>query len=86
MKVTGKTIVEIELDPLDEIRITVQTLRKALEWPDEAHINRDGNLVIDHMGYTSHSFISEVEIIRKATEEDFALQKILDALRVYRTK
>lgn len=82
MKVKGKVDVEIEIDSLERKRITVQTLKQTLSWPDEAYINQAGDLVIDHMGHTSHSFRLDIEIIRKATELDFALVKIIDALNI----
>lgn len=77
MKIKGKAVIEVEIDSLERKKITVQTLKEALSWPDEAYIDRDGNLVVDHMGHTSHSFRLDLEVIRKATEEDFALDKIL---------
>ena len=80
MKIKGKAEVEVEIDSLEKKRITVQTLKEALSWPDEAYIDKNGNLVIDHMGHTSHSFRLDLEIVRKATEEDFALSKILRLL------
>ena len=80
MKIKGKALVEVEIDPLESKRITVQTLKEALSWPDEAYIDQNGNLSIDHMGHTSHSFRIDIEIVRKATEEDFALSKILEVL------
>lgn len=84
MKVLGKAAVEVELDLQTELMITVQTLRKVLDWPIGAHIDQNGNLIVDHDGHTSHKFINEVEIIRKANEDDFALRDILYRLSKYK--
>lgn len=80
MKVKAKAIVEVELDPQEELKITVQTLRKALLWPVGAYIDQNGNLIVDHDVHTSHKFTAETKIIRKADEDDFALRKILSRL------
>ena len=80
MKIKAKAIVEVELDLQEEHKVTVQTLRRALQWPIGAYIDQNGNLVVDHDVNTSHKFINETEIIRKADEEDFALSKILHRL------
>jgi hypothetical protein len=84
MKVKAKAILEVELDPQEELKVTVQTLRKALLWPAGAYIDQNGNLVIDHDVNTSHKFTNETVIIRKADEDDFALRKILYRLSVGR--
>lgn len=84
MKVRAKAIVEVELDPQEELKVTVQTLRRALQWPVGAYIDVNGNLIVDHDGHTSHKFINETEIIRKADEYDFALRKILHSLSVFK--
>ena len=84
MKVKAKALLEVELDREEELRVTVQTLRRALQWPQGAYIDQNGNLVVDHDGHTSHKFINGTEIIRKADEEDFALRKILYRLSVGR--
>jgi hypothetical protein len=82
MKVKAKAIIEAELDTQEELRVTVQTLRRALSWPVGAYVDQNGNLVVDHDAHTSHNFTAETEIIRKADEEDFALRKILYRLSV----
>lgn len=84
MKVKAKALLEVELDREEELKVTVQTLRRALQWPPGAYIDQNGNLVVDHDGHTSHKFINETEIIRKADEEDFALRRILYRLSVGR--
>ena len=84
MKVRAKAIVDVELDPQEELKVTVQTLRRALQWPIGAYIDINGNLIVDHDGHTSHKFTAETEIIRKADEEDFALSKILHRLSFYK--
>lgn len=84
MKVKAKALLEVELDREEALKVTVQTLRRALQWPQGAYIDQNGNLVVDHDGHTSHKFINETEIIRKADEEDFALRKILYRLSVGR--
>jgi hypothetical protein len=80
MKVKAKALLEVELSNEEQLKVTVQTLRRALQWPVGAYIDQNGNLVVDHDGHTSHKFIDETEIIRKADEEDFALRKILHRL------
>ena len=80
MKVKGKTTVEVEIDQSEARRITVRTLRDTFGWPDGAYIDVNGNLIVAHDGHTSHSFVNNIEIIRKADEDDFALRKILYSL------
>ena len=84
MKVRAKALLEVELSNEEQLKVTVQTLRRALQWPVGAYIDQNGNLVVDHDGHTSHKFINETEIIRKADEEDFALRKILHRLSFYK--
>lgn len=84
MKVKAKALLEVELDHEEELKVTVQTLRKALLWPDNAYIDVNGNLVVDRDIYTSHKFTDETVIIRKADEDDFALRKILYRLSIGR--
>lgn len=84
MKVKGKVLVDVELEPQEELKVTVQTLRKALLWPVNAYIDENGNLVVDRDIYTSHKFTDETVIIRKADEDDFALRKILYRLSIGR--
>ena len=82
MKVKAKALLEVELSHEEQLKVTVQTLRRALVWPTRAYIDINGNLIVDHDVNTSHKFINETEIIRKADEEDFALSKILHRLSV----
>ena len=82
MKVKAKALLEVELSNEEQLKVTVQTLRRALQWPLGAYIDINGNLIVDHDGHTSHKFINETEIIRKADEDDFALRKILYRLSV----
>jgi hypothetical protein len=82
MKVKAKALLEVELSNEEQLKVTVQTLRRALQWPLGAYIDINGNLIVDHDGHTSHKFVNETEIIRKADEEDFALSKILYRLSV----
>ena len=80
MKVKGKTTVEVEIDQSEAKRITVRTLRDTFGWPDGAYIDVNGNLIVEHDTHTSHSFVNNIEIIRKATEEDFTLRNIIHSL------
>jgi secreted PhoX family phosphatase len=80
MKVKGKTTVEVEIDQEEARRITVRTLRDIFGWPDGAYIDVNGNLIVVHDGHTSHSFVNNIEIIRKANEDDFALRNIIHSL------
>ena len=80
MKVKGKSIVEVEIDQNEARRITVRTLRDTFGWPDGAYIDINGNLIVEHDAHTSHSFVNNVEIIRKATEEDFTLRNIIHSI------
>jgi secreted PhoX family phosphatase len=80
MKVKGKSIIEVEIDQEEAKRITVRTLRDTFGWPDGAYIDINGNLIVEHDAYTSHSFVNNVEIIRKATEEDFTLRNIIHSI------
>jgi secreted PhoX family phosphatase len=80
MKVKGKSIVEVEIDQSEAKRITVRTLRDTFGWPDGAYIDINGNLIVEHDAHTSHTFTNNVEIIRKANEEDFALRRIIHEL------
>ena len=84
MKVKAKALLEVELSNEEQLKVTVQTLRRALQWPIGAYIDVNGNLIVDHDGHTSHKFINETEIIRKADEYDFALRKILHSLSVFK--
>lgn len=84
MKVKAKALLEVELSHEEELKVTIQTLRRALQWPVGAYIDVNGNLIVDHDGHTSHKFTNETEIIRKADEDDFALRKILYRLSVGR--
>ena len=80
MKVKGKTTVEVEIDQSEAKRITVRTLRDIFDWPDGAYIDVNGNLIVVHDAHTSHSFVNNIEIIRKANEDDFALRNIIHSI------
>jgi hypothetical protein len=80
MKAKGKSIVEVEIDQEEAKRITVRTLRDIFGWSDGAYIDVNGNLIVEHDAHTSHSFVNNVEIIRKANEDDFALRRIIHEL------
>lgn len=80
MKVKGKTTLEVEIEQSEAKRITVRTLRDIFDWPDGAYIDVNGNLIVEHDAHTSHSFTNNVEIIRKANEDDFALRNIIHSL------
>ena len=80
MKVKGKTTVEVEIDQSEAKRITVRTLRDIFDWPDGAYIDVNGNLIVVHDAHTSHSFVNNIEIIRKANEDDFTLRNIIHSL------
>jgi hypothetical protein len=80
MKVKGKSIVEVEIDQEEAKRITVRTLRDTFGWPDGAYIDVNSNLIVVHDDHTSHSFVNNIEIIRKANEDDFALRNIIYSL------
>ena len=84
MKVKAKALLEVELSHEEALKVTVQTLRRALQWPEGAYIDVNGNLIVDHDGHTSHKFINETEIIRKADEYDFALRRVLHSLSVFK--
>jgi len=80
MKVKGKSIVEVEIDQEEAKRITVRTLRDTFGWPAGAYIDVNGNLIVEHDAHTSHSFVNNIEIIRKANEDDFTLRNIIHSL------
>ena len=80
MKVRGKTTLEVEIDQSEARRITIRTLRDIFDWSDGAYIDVNGNLIVAHDDHTSHSFVNNIEIIRKANEDDFALRNIIYSL------
>jgi hypothetical protein len=81
MNVKGKALIEIELSDKDQIDITLKTLKRVMNWPEDAYIDdASGDLIRDEVCYTSHSFTDHIHI-RTATEDDKAFQRILSKFR-----
>lgn len=80
MNVKGKALIEIELSNKDQIDITLKTLKRVLDWPEDAYVDKaSGDLIRDEVCYGSHAFTNHITI-RTATEDDKALQRVFNKL------
>jgi hypothetical protein len=79
MNVKGRALIEIELSIDDQIEVTINTLKRVLDWADDVYVDSDGNLIREQVCYSSHAFTDYITV-RTATEDDKALQRLINKL------
>jgi len=80
MKIIVSIPKEIEIDTVNQRKITIQYLRSTLRWQDEDFVDLTTNVLMRKNTYHgSHSWSEDVAI-RAANHQDMALQTILNVL------
>lgn len=86
MKIKCKQHIEAEISWGEQLEIAEKTLRNILNWADHTYVSVDGRLITNVVYTTSHTWTDQVELRKEATEEDKALQTIINLMRANRYK
>ena len=86
MKIKCTQHIEAEITWNEQLEIAEKTLRNILNWPDHTYVSQDGRLVTDVVYSTSHAWTDKVELRKEATDDDKALQRIINLVRANRYK
>jgi hypothetical protein len=86
MKIKCTQHIEAEITWNDQLEITEKTLRRILDWPDHTYVSQDGRLITDVIYSTSHAWTDKVELRKEATEDDKALQRLVNLIRASKYK
>ena len=76
MRIQEKLPIIIDLSTENMVEVTLETLSRTYNIPDDGYINEEGNLVTWYRRYDS----GHIEVIRKATEDDKEYFRVVEKI------
>jgi hypothetical protein len=80
MKIKGTSIIEIDINKNEELRITIKNLRDLVDWQENHWVDFKTNKLMKRKSYNSAHSWSEDMILRDATDLEMSVQKIISVI------
>lgn len=82
MKIKGTSTIEINIDKKEERRITIKNLKELVDWESFHWVDLNTNKLMKNHSYNAAHSWSEDKVVRDATDDEIAIQMIVNLIHL----